>query len=209
MWRKVHRGAGTVVGAFAVLHVLNHGVGLLGVEKHLAFMESARRVYRAPLLEPVLLLSVGLQASSGLVLALRDRKQRSGFVPRLQAGAGLALALFLAIHVGAVLAARRVLHLDTNFFFAAAGLHVRPFHLFFAPYYFLGLAALLVHVGCAAYWHALRLSRAGAASLLVVVLVAAVWFSGQVVRSLAGARFPVDIPAPYRATFSAPSPTGG
>jgi hypothetical protein len=80
-------------------------------------------------------------------------RRRRGAVSWLQAGAGAYLGFFLLVHVGAVLYGRVSLSLDTNFYFAAAGFHVPPFPYFFAPYYFLGVAALFTHLG-AAYWRA-------------------------------------------------------
>jgi hypothetical protein len=147
--------------------------------------------------ESLLLLCAGLQAASGLALAWAGRRRR-GVLARMQIASGGYLALFLAIHVAAVLAGRAS-GLDTNFYVAAAGLHVRPFVLFFAPYYFLAVAALCVHVGCALAWRvrvrAWRPAVAGAASVAGVVLGAVI------VASLLGVVYPVAIPPAYLATF--------
>jgi hypothetical protein len=155
-------------------------------------MEAARRVYRQPVVEAVLLLCVVLQAASGLRMLWTGRQRRRGVLPWLQAGSGAYVALFLAIHVVAVLAGRSS-GLDTNFHFAAAGLHVWPFVLFFVPYYFLAVAALFVHVGCA-----LRRGRAVVAAFACVGIVVA----GLIVATLMGMVVPVGIPARYLATFS-------
>jgi hypothetical protein len=40
------------------------------------------------------------------------------------------MALFLIIHVSAVLTGRFILHLDTNFYFGVAGINNFPFSLF-------------------------------------------------------------------------------
>jgi hypothetical protein len=148
-------------------------------------------VYRQPVLEAVLLACVVLQAGSGLRMLWAGRQRRRGPLAWLQAGSGAYLALFLAIHVGAVLAGRAS-GLDTNFHFAAAGLHVWPFVLFFVPYYFLAVAALFVHAGCA-----LRRGRAVVAGLSCVGIVVA----GLIVATLMGTLTSVEIPARYLATF--------
>lgn len=106
-------------------------------------------------------------------------------------GSGACVALFLAIHVGAVLVGRAG-GLDTNFYFAAAGLHVWPAVLLFAPHYFLAVAALFVHLGCA-----LRRGRA----VVAVSAGAGVVAAATIVAVLMGKVVPVEIPAMYLQTF--------
>jgi hypothetical protein len=190
--RRLHRLGGALLAVFVAVHVANHLAALAGVDTHVRFMDAARRVYRQPVVEAVLLLCVVLQAASGLRMLWTGRQRRRGLLPWLQAGSGAYVALFLAIHVTAVLAAR-IGGLDTNFYFAAAGLHVWPFVLFFVPYYFLAVAALFVHVGCA-----LRRGRAVVAGWSAVGIVVA----GLIVATLMGMIVPVGIPARYLATFA-------
>jgi succinate dehydrogenase/fumarate reductase cytochrome b subunit len=190
--RRLHRGGGALLAAFVAVHVANHLAALAGVDAHVRFMDAARRVYRQPVVEVVLLLCVVLQAASGLRMLWAGRQRRRGVLAWLQAGSGAYIALFLAIHVGAVLAGRAG-GLDTNFYFAAAGLHVWPFALFFVPYYFLAVAALFVHLGCA-----LRRGRAVVAGFSAGGIVVA----GVIVATLAGMVVPVAIPARYLATFA-------
>ena len=190
--RRLHRAAGAVLAVFLVVHVANHLAALAGVEAHIRFMDAARRVYRQPVVEAVLLLCVVLQAVSGLRMLWAGRQRRRGVLPWLQAGSGAYVALFLAIHVVAVLAGR-MSGLDTNFYFAAAGLHVWPFVLFFVPYYFLAVAALFVHLGCA-----LRRGRAVVAGFSAIGFVAAT----VIVAALMGKVYPVEIPLRYLQTFA-------
>jgi succinate dehydrogenase/fumarate reductase cytochrome b subunit len=191
--RRLHRAAGAVLAVFVAVHIANHLAALAGVDVHVHFMERARLVYRQPVVEAVLLLCAALQAASGLAMLWTGRHRRRTLVAWLQAGSGAYIALFLAIHVGAVLAARVVGGLDTNFYFAAAGLHVWPFTLFFAPYYFLAVAALFVHIGCA-----LRRGRVVVAWMSGAGIVAAT----LIVATLMGQIVPVAIPARYLATFA-------
>jgi len=190
--RRLHRTAGAVLAVFLVVHVANHLAALAGVDAHVRFMDAARRVYRQPVVEAVLLACVVLQAASGLRMLWARRQRRRGLLPWLQAGSGAYVALFVAIHVTAVMAGR-VSGLDTNFYFAAAGLHVWPFVLFFVPYYFLAVAALFVHLGCA-----LRRGRAVVAGFSAVGIVVA----GLIVATLMGNVVPVEIPARYLGTFA-------
>jgi succinate dehydrogenase/fumarate reductase cytochrome b subunit len=190
--RRVHRAVGAVLAVFVAVHVANHLAALAGVEAHIRFMDAARRVYRQPVVEAMLLLCVVLQAASGLHMLWAGRQRRRGMLAWLQAGSGAYVALFLAIHVGAVLAGRIAGGLDTNFYFAAAGLHVWPFMLFFVPYYFVAVAALFVHLGCS-----LRRGRAVVAGFSAVGVVVA----GLIVATLMGKIVPVEIPARYLMTF--------
>jgi succinate dehydrogenase/fumarate reductase cytochrome b subunit len=199
--RKFHALSALVITAFACLHIVNHLVGLSGVRAHIAFMEAARSVYRCRPVEALLLVCVTFQVVSGLTLVLRGWKQRRGFVSWLQAATGAYLAFFLLFHVGAVLFGRAALNLDTNFFYAAAGLHVAPFQIFFIPYYFLAVVALFTHLGCAAFWQFEGRTARSRFFVLALPIVIGIGASLLIVLSLAGALFPVDIPSIYKATY--------
>jgi succinate dehydrogenase/fumarate reductase cytochrome b subunit len=200
--RTLHGLSALLIAAYALVHLANHLVGLQGVQAHIAFMDAARKLYRNPFVEPVLLLAVAGQIVSGAILFIRGWRERRGLVSWLQAGSGAYLALFLLNHVAAVLYGRAVLHLDTNFYYAAAGLHVAPFQYFFAPYYFLAVLALFVHLACALSWQLPGRARLVLAPAALAGLGAAL----LIVLSLAGVLYPVDVPAQFKATFGAPGP---
>ncbi len=199
--RKLHGLSALLIAAYACVHIANHLAGLGGVESHIAFMRTARLVYRLPAVEVLLLSAVGFQIYSGLTFIVRGWKQRQGFMPWLQAGSGAYLAFFFLNHVGAVLFGRAVLHLDTNFYYAAAGFHVPPFQLFFAPYYFLGVFALFTHLGCALYWQLHAKSRPARVLAVVLPSSAGVVVALLIVLSLAGVFYPVQVPPEYKATY--------
>lgn len=159
-------------------------------------MESARKVYRFIAVETLLLVCVTFQMASGLWLVFRGWKQRQGRVAWVQAISGAYLALFIIIHVGAVLFGRSVLHLDTNFYYAAAGMHVHPYEYFFAPYYFLAVLAFFTHTGCALYW------RFGSKRVVAACAMAGAIVSLLIVLSLAGLIRPFQIPGEYKATYA-------
>lgn len=201
--RSLHRASALVLIAFTGLHIVNHLSSLAGVSTHLAVMNALRMVYRQPIVEVLLLGCVALQVASGLRLAVRGWKARVGRVAWLQAVSGMYLALFLLVHVSAVLLGRAMLRVDTNFFYAAAGLHVHPFAWFFAPYYGLAVSAVFAHLGCALYWLFSASRPAWAAPLLGAALGCGVVCSGLITLSLAGAFesfvLPPEYTAPYRA----------
>lgn len=199
--RKFHALSAILIVAFMCLHIANHLAGLAGVGTHIAFMQAARSLYRFPAVEVVLIGAFTLQLASGLALAVRGWKRRQGAVAWLQAISGMYLSFFMVVHVGSILFGRAALNLDTNFYFAAAGLHVAPFQFFFAPYYFFGVVALFTHLGCAAYWHAQSRSPTAHSLVLAIPIAIGLAVSLLIVLSLAGALYPVDIPARYQATY--------
>lgn len=203
-FRKLHALSAVVIAAFVCVHMANHLAGLAGAATHINFMEAACLVYRIGVIELVLLGCVALQIVSGLTLVVRGWKRRRGFVPWLQAVSGAVIAIFLIVHVGAILFGRAALNLDTNFYFAAAGFHVAPFQYFFAPYYYLGVAALFTHLACMA--HGRARGHSPVTRILIVAIPSAIGstLSMLIVLSLAGALFPVEIPAEYKATYALP-----
>jgi len=190
--------------AFVAVHIANHLVSLMGVHAHIAFMETARTVYRHWAIESALLFCVAFQVASGLWSVISGWRQRTGLMPWLQAASGAYLAFFLIIHVGAVLFGRAVLQLDTNFYFAAAGFHVPPYQLFFAPYYFLAVVALFTHLACAMYWQLPSASGSTRALMVGSTIVAGSVMALLIVLSLAGKIQPVEVPGKYKATYANP-----
>ena len=199
--RTIHRYSALFLGLFVLVHLLNHLVGLSGIEAHTAFMKSARVVYRFPAIEVLLLLAVAIQIYSGLTFVVRGWKQRRGFVAWLQAGSGIYLALFFLNHVAAVLIGRTFLNLETNFHFAAAGFYVYPFQFFFAPYYFLAVLSLFIHLGCAFYWQVESRPLSVRGSALGFPVLIGIVLATVIVLMLAGVFYPVEIPPEYTAVF--------
>lgn len=199
--RTIHRWSAGVLVIFLSVHLANHLVALAGVSAHLATMELLRTVYRAPIVEPVLLAAFAIQITTGLTRVVAGWQARSGRVAWLQAGSGLYIALFLVIHVAAVLTARSD-GVDTNFHFAAAGLHVAGYKWFFAPYYSLAVASVFAHVGCALYWMQQDRADAVAAQRAITVMIGlGVIAAGLIVSMMAGFIVPVTVPGPYLAAF--------
>lgn len=195
--RGFHLCSALILALFLVLHIGNHIAGLFGAQAHIAYMDEARHIYRNPIIEPILIVLVIWQATSGLIMVIRGWKKRRGKVAWLQALSGLYLALFLLNHVGAVLAGRITQGLDTNIYFAAAGFHVPPWHLFFTPYYALALAALGAHIGCALYW---QLGHKGVPALICSTAVG-ICLGGLFVLSMNGSLFEISIPLDYLSSY--------
>ena len=203
--RRLHRIAAALVATYVLVHLANHLAALRGIGAHIAFMRAVRLVSRVPAVE-ALLLGVTAQAGSGLWMLVhraRSGAPRRLLFERLQAWSGAYLAFFLLVHVVSVLSGRAVLGLDTNFYFAAAGLQIRPWPLFFVPYYGLAVAALFVHLACA-------LRRRLPAPMTLAVRERAAWgtialgavLAVLIVAAFSGMFYPIGLPPAYRATFS-------
>ena len=149
--RGLHLASGLLIALFVVLHIGNHLAMFAGQAAHIAAMESLRPFYRNLVAETLLMLALAFQLSTGLAMIWRTRGERRVGLARWQAISGVVLALFILNHVGAVWGGRLLLGLDTNYHFAAAGMHA-GYAGFFVPYYFLGVTALFVHAACALAW---------------------------------------------------------
>jgi hypothetical protein len=198
--RALHLATAWFIALFALIHIANHLTALASVSTHMRVMDIARFGYRQPVVEAALLLGATFQSLSGLWFVAARWKQRRGYIAWLQAASGSYLALFLVVHVSAVMYGRWALRLDTNFYFAAAGFHVPPFQYFFVPYYFLAVVAVFTHVACVGYWRVQ--ARAPWRGLVVAlpILVGTV-VSSLIILSLAGKILPFEVPAKYNNTY--------
>lgn len=204
IWRqRLHRAGGCVLALYATAHLGNHLVALAGVAAHRRTMEVLRLFYRHPLVEPLLLLFILTQMASGAWGAWQALRgcRRLHSVARVQAISGLVLGSFVLIHACAVLSGRWVLQLDTDFYFAAAGMHVPPYGWFFVPYYLAGVTALGIHLGCAAYWALSARPAVWRRRAALALALLGVGLGALLCLLLAGAIVPVHVPATYRATF--------
>lgn len=192
-----HRFSAFVLIAYVLLHLSNHVMAVAGPAAHVAFMDALRPLYRNVVVEPLLLLCVLFQAGSGLWMVLKGWRGRRGAVAWLQAGSGMYLAFFMLFHVAAVLFGRAVLKLDTNFWYAAAGFTVRPYQLFFIPYYFLAICALFAHLGCALHWQARKCGPKARMAALALPALSGALLALVVTLAFDGWLYRLDVPAQY------------
>lgn len=146
--KKLHFVSGLTITIFVGLHLFNHVCSIFGAEKHIEMMNLLRLFYRNVFVETILLSAVLVQILSGLKLFRTNRKTAISNFDKFHIWTGLYLAIFLVIHLSAVLGGRLILHLDTNFYFGVAGLNSFPFNLFFIPYYALAIISFFGHVAC-------------------------------------------------------------
>lgn len=204
--RRLHRCCALVLALYALVHLANHLAAVRDVASHIAFMQAVRLVSRVPAVEALLLACVLVQVASGLILALRRRGAPRPPFARMQALSGAYLAFFLLVHVSSVLAGRFAFGLDTNFYFAAAGLHVAPLHLFFVPYYGLAVAALGVHLAAALRFSKGKAGVAKRGRMAYAGGAAGLALAGLILAAFGGLLHPVSIPAEYVANLESLMP---
>ena len=197
-----HRLFAVPILLFIVLHLVNHLFAMVSLELHIAVMEKLRVLYRNPIVEFLLIVSLLFQLSLGLYFTYKLRGQRRGFFEKAQVWSGLYLCVFIIVHVSATFNARYNLGLDTNFYFASAGMHLVDLSLFFVPYYLLAISAVFTHIACAVRWQLSQnytINKANTVGGLIIGL--GVMVGLLVVLSLNGAFYSVNIPADYKVMF--------
>ncbi len=144
-----HGVSAALILVFAVVHLGNHLGGLLGGETHVAIMHALRKIYRHPVIEPILLAAVAFQVATGGVLLWRKLAHATGWFDTLQTTTGAYLMMFLLSHTSAALRARYLRGTDTNWAWLSGGeLLTDPWTARLTPYYFLAVIAFGVHGAC-------------------------------------------------------------
>lgn len=137
---------------FLAPHLFNHVVGLWGVDAHRAVMKVLRQVYRAGLLEPLIIAVFGFQVLSGLVLFRRKSAANNDVIDTLQTGSGIYLTVFIASHINSVFTLGRYFGTDTDYAWAVGaptGLLRDAWNIRLLPHYALAVAFLIAHLGAA------------------------------------------------------------
>ena len=119
-WRIAHGVSAALIACFVLFHLTNHLFGLAGPATHAAIMKAGRTVYRAPFIEPVLVLLLFFQVASGVRLAWRWSSLRADAYRVFQIGSGAYLSAFILAHLNSALLSARTVHkIDTNWAWAA------------------------------------------------------------------------------------------
>ena len=199
-----HRLSGLALIVFITAHLANHLVAFIaGPDAHRSVMEALRMVYRFAPVEMLILAAAATQIVTGVPRAIHALKWHpTSLIGRVQPLSGLVLAVFLVVHVGAVLAGRMAFGLDTDLRFAAAGFQAGPWVWFFAPYYWLAVFAFFAHAGAAAHWVLRPRGPARLADLVFrAALVAGAVMATILVLALAGIPHPVPVDPVYLAPY--------
>lgn len=197
--KTLHRYAGLYISLFIVLHLINHLAVLWGPQAHVTLMEKLRPIYRHPVAEGILLLTIVFQIQSGILLFWKTRKQKLPFWYRVQRGRGAYLAFFFVNHLLAIVVGRYVLQLDTNLYFGATGLNSFPYGLFFIPYYSLAILSFFAHMA-AIHARSMRITLLGLSPVGQAYLIIAVGATCTLLTlyGLTGGFQGLDIPQLYQ-----------
>ena len=193
-WRVAHGVSAALIACFVLFHLANHLSGLDGPNTHAAIMKAGRTVYRAPLIEPVLVILLLFQITSGVRLAWRWSSQRADTYRIFQIGSGAYLAAFLLAHMNSALILARAVHkIDTNWAWAAGlptGLIHDAWNIRLLPHYALGAFFVLGHLasGLRAVLIAHGVNSAVANRIWAAGLGAGALISAAIIGGLCGVR---------------------
>lgn len=148
-WRKAHALSAGVVIVYILFHIVNHLFGLGGYALHREVEVMGEHVYRAPVLEPLLVLLLIFQVITGVRLFWRWSMEPSNFHQTFQLASGLFLAVYVIGHMNSVIVfARSYLGIVTTFEWASgetAGLIHDAWNIRLLPHYMLGVFFALSH----------------------------------------------------------------
>lgn len=195
-WRVAHGVSAALIACFVLFHLTNHLYGWMGPDVHKAIMETGRAIYRAPLVEPVLVALLLFQAVSGTRLAWRRSTLPADTFRVLQIGSGAYLAAFIVAHLNsALVSARSVRNIETDWAWATGapgGLIYDAWNIRLLPHYAFGVFFVLAHLssGLRQILKAHGVDPALANRAWLAGLVAGGLISIAIASGLLGARIP-------------------
>jgi succinate dehydrogenase/fumarate reductase cytochrome b subunit len=178
--RFVHRLSATLLGVFVLGHVVNQALAFVSVPSYAAMRTVMRVASQQSISYAAIVTMVTLQVVTGAAMGLRALRT-DGFARSLQAVSGWYLAVFLLLHVFVPLASPPASVAVSAALLTPPNLLATVAVTAQLPYYLLGVAAFLLHLGVYARLAALawltessvrRLSYAAAcAGAMVMVAV--------------------------------------
>ena len=153
-WLRWSHGlaAATVLVGYVFLHLGNHLVALAGGDLHKQIQEMLRLWYRAPVVEPVLIVLMIWLIGTGILLARHRTLSFTDGWGALQTASGAYLGAFLFSHMTAALVmARAKFGVDTTWDWAAGepvGLLGDAWNVRLIPHYLMAVAAVSAHAAC-------------------------------------------------------------
>ena len=192
--RVAHGVAAALVVSYVLFHFSNHLLGLVGPDLHASVMRAGRRVYRSPVVEPVLVGLMLFQVVSGARLAWRWSGVPVDAYRVFQIGSGIYLAAFIVTHLNSALVSARTVHkIETDWAWASgapAGLIHDAWNIRLVPHYAFGVFFVLAHLssGLRGVVIAHGMNTAVANRLWTVGLVVSGLVSVAIMTGLCGAR---------------------
>jgi hypothetical protein len=142
----------TVLLIFLISHLVNHLLGVWSPAAHGRAMRALEVVYRASVVEPVLVLCMLLLIVTGITLAWRHTAIQGDVYRRMQTLTGVYLAAFILSHLTAIFVfARALLHVHTNDWSyissAPEGMLRSAWSVRLIPHYAMSVWVVVTHVG--------------------------------------------------------------
>jgi len=148
--RVAHGIAGSIAAIYVLFHIFNHLVGLIGPEAHAQVMDIGRIVYRAEIVEPLLVTVMLFQIFSGLRLVWTWSETSEDRYRMFQIASGVFMSVFILGHMNSVfIFARTWLDIPTDWAFATGlptGLIHDAWNIRLLPHYALGVFFVLAHL---------------------------------------------------------------
>lgn len=142
--------AAAILLLFLGMHLSNHLGGLLSESVHRSLMDIFRTVYRARLIEPIVVGLFLFMVGSGLALVAGYVRQKADVFRTLQVASGVYLVFFVLGHMNSVFFyARMLLQIPTDWNFATGaptGLIKDAWNIRLLPHYMLGVFFVLSHL---------------------------------------------------------------
>ena len=151
-WLRMSHGisALAILLLFLAMHMTNHLAGLIGEAQHRQLMDIFRTVYRAHLVEPLIVALFLFQVVSGLAMVKAHSTRPADFFRSLQLASGAYLVFFILAHMNSVFFyARRFAGIKTDWDFATgapAGLIHDAWNIRLVPHYYFGVFLVLSHL---------------------------------------------------------------
>ncbi len=191
---RVAHGASAVaiLLVFLTMHLFNHLTGLWSEAAHRHVMDLFRVVYRAHLIEPVVVLLFLFQVGTGAALLWAYTRRSADLFRTIQIASGAYLIFFILGHMNSVfLYARMFANIKTDWDFATGaptGLIKDPWNIRLLPHYLIGVFFVLTHLVLGARVVAIahdvaadradRLAKVGIAVAAVIATAIIVGMSG-------------------------------
>ena len=138
-----------VLLVFLGLHLANHLTGLIGPDTHKMIMKMLRHLYRAPVVEPLLIAAFAALIATGGYMAWKFTRSTGDGFRAFQIATGVYLIFFIISHTSAVFVlARSYLGTDTDWGFATGaptGLIRDAWNIRLVPLYALGVFCAVAH----------------------------------------------------------------
>lgn len=200
--KQLHRLTAYFLIVFVIAHIGNHLFLVTGRETYNQVQDVLNAVYRNSFLEPLLIITVCIQVFIGLKMSINSLRRKPkrpfwqrGFWEKAQIISGFIFAFFIIEHLLALAVVRWTTTLETEFYWPASVMNGAPFTYYFIPYYFLGVLAIMVHIGIGLRYVVQRSGRRQLGNVLgISSIILGTIFGATIVLGLKGAFYEIILP---------------